>query len=290
MGRKELLEALAGSEGRALMTECIGIFTPTLEDMSNAELCAAFGSDFLLLNIFDVRHPVVNGLPPHEEAETVRLIKRLTGLPVGINLEPGKLVKNSGNPWELTEGRVANAENARLAADMGVDLILLTGNPGIGVSNEGILTALKEMKEAVGDRVILATGKMHAAGVLSEGADAILTPEDIRAFAKAGADIILLPAPGTVPGITVEWARERVRQIHAQGRLSLTAIGTSQEGTDTDTIRRIALMCKETGTDIHHIGDSGLPGIAVPKNIMDYGIAIRGIRHTYHRMAAGANR
>ena len=57
-----------------------------------------------------------------------------------------------------------------------------------------------------------------------------------------------------------------------------------------ETIKQIALMCKQTGTDIHHIGDSGHPGIAAPRNIMAYSISIRGIRHTYHRMAASARR
>ena len=173
---------------------------------------------------------------------------------------------------------------------MGIDLILITGNPGIGVTNEGILKAIREIKEAVGDDVIIASGKMHAAGVISEGADAILTMEDIDAFAEAGADIILLPAPGTVPGITLDWAAKRVARIHGLGKLAMTAIGTSQEGTDEETIKQIALLCKQTGADIHHIGDSGHPGIAAPKNIMAYSIAIRGIRHTYHRMAASINR
>ena len=290
MGKQELLSAIAESEGRTIMTECIGMFTPQCEDVSNAELCAAFGSDFILCNIFDVWNPDINGLPDHKPEDTVRLMKKLTGLPLGINLEPGEIVEGSDNPWALTKGRVANAENAIRARDMGVNLILITGNPGIGVTNEGILNAIREIKEAVGEDVIIASGKMHAAGVVSEGADAILTMEDIDAFSEAGADIILLPAPGTVPGITLEWARERVTHIHKLGKLSMTAIGTSQEGTDEETIRQIALLCKQTGTDLHHIGDSGHPGIAAPKNIMAYSISIRGIRHTYHRMAASVRR
>ena len=290
MGKQELLSAIAESEGRTIMTECIGMFTPQCEDVSNAELCAAFGSDFILCNIFDVWNPDIKGLPDHKPEDTVRLMKKLTGLPLGINLEPGKIVEGSDNPWALTKGRVANAENAIRARDMGVNLILITGNPGIGVTNEGILNAIREIKEAVGEDVIIASGKMHAAGVVSEGADAILTMEDIDAFSEAGADIILLPAPGTVPGITLEWARERVTHIHKLGKLSMTAIGTSQEGTDEETIRQIALLCKQTGADLHHIGDSGHPGIAAPKNIMAYSISIRGIRHTYHRMAASVIR
>ena len=49
-------------------------------------------------------------------------------------------------------------------------------------------------------------------------------------------------------------------------------------------------MAKQTGTDIHHIGDSGYLGMALPENIIAYSIVIRGVRHTYHRMAASINR
>ena len=72
--------------------------------------------------------------------------------------------------------------------------------------------------------------------------------------------------------------------------MTMTAIGTSQEGADTSTIREIALMCKMTGTDLHHLGDSGYVGMALPENILEYGKAIRGVRHTYHRMASSVNR
>lgn len=88
----------------------------------------------------------------------------------------------------------------------------------------------------------------------------------------------------------MEYVRELIAYAHSRGVLTITAIGTSQEGADTETIKRIALMCKMAGTDIHHIGDTGYPGIALPENIMAYSVAIRGIRHTYHRMAASVNR
>ena len=66
----------------------------------------------------------------------------------------------------------------------------------------------------------------------------------------------------------------------------MTSIGTSQEGSDVDTIRRIALECKAAGADIHHIGDSGYMGMALAENIFAYSVAIRGVRHTYRRMAS----
>ena len=112
----------------------------------------------------------------------------------------------------------------------------------------------------------------------------------LHAGIAGGADIILLPAPGTVPGITMEYVRSLVVCAHSLGKMTLTAIGTSQEGADTDTIKEIALMCKMTGTDLHHLGDAGYGGMALPENILEYGKVIRGIRHTYHRMAVSIRR
>lgn len=286
--KEEMISAIAGSEGRVLASETIGITVPMLTDVTNAEFAASMGADLILLNMFDVRNPVIFALPEVDKLETVREVKRLTGRMVGINLEPvddAAASENAETIWAMSPGRYATVENAVLAQKMGVDLIVLTGNPGNGVSNDAITSSLRAMSERVGDKIVLAAGKMHASGVIGEGGEDIITREDIRLFAEAGADVILMPAPGTVPGITTEYIRGLVGYAHSLGKLTITAIGTSQEGADTDTIKRIALECKMTGTDIHHIGDSGYVGMALPENIMAYSAAIRGIRHTYHRMA-----
>ena len=294
ISREDLLSAIAGSEGRTIACETIGSILPMLGDITNAEFAAAMGADILLLNVFDVNNPVIRGLPKTEPENTIRKLKELTGRPIGINLEPVEQVLSSEDPeenmWAMTAGRKATLENARKAAEMGVNFILLTGNPGIGVTNTAIVQTLQVYKKELGDRLILAAGKMHASGILTEGAEKIITKEDIRAFAEAGADIILLPAPGTVPGISLEYVRELIGYAHSLGCLTITAIGTSQEGADVATIRQIALMCKMAGTDIHHLGDSGYGGMALPENIQAYSIAVRGIRHTYRRMAGSVNR
>ncbi|MBO5292471.1 MAG: haloacid dehalogenase-like hydrolase [Lachnospiraceae bacterium] len=292
MGKEELLAAIAGSEGRVLLCETIGAVMPLLGDVTNAELAASMGADFLLLNLFDVQNPVIYGLPKTEPDQLVQEIKRLTGRPVGINLEPAVLNEQNGETpvWALTEGRRATLENGKKACEMGVDMIVLTGNPGVGVENRAIVETLKRYKKELGDRLILAAGKMHASGVLGEGGRNILSKEDIREFVEAGADVILMPAPGSVPGLTMEDVRELVEYAHELGALTITSIGTSQEGADQETIRQMALMCKMTGTDMHHLGDSGYTGIALPENIMAYSIAVRGVRHTYRRMAASVER
>jgi hypothetical protein len=284
--KKELLQSIADSEGRVLATETIGTVTPMLVNITNAEFVTSLGADIIMLNIFDVDHPVINGLPEVAPEDTIHEVKRLTGRMVAINLEPAA-VRNDGEKsvWSLTEGRRATVENAKKAADMGVDMIVLTGNPGVGVDNRAITKALADLNEAVGDRVILTAGKMHASGILSEAGEKILTKEDAETFIEAGADVLLLPAPGTVPGFTMEHAAELIKTAHEKGVLAMTTIGTSQEGADEATIRQIALMCKMAGADIHHIGDSGYMGMALPENITAYSVAIRGKRHTYRRMA-----
>lgn len=284
--KQELLTSIADSEGRTLAAETIGTVTPMLVDITNAEFVTSLGADLIMLNIFDVNEPVIQGLPQVPPEEVVHEVKRLTGRMVAINLEPAA-IKNGeqSSVWNLTKGRQATPENAKKAADMGVDMIVLTGNPGVGVENDAILQALSQLKEAVGNRVILTAGKMHASGVLSEAGEKILTENEVESFVDAGADVILLPAPGTVPGISMEYAAKLIKRAHEKGALAMTTIGTSQEGADEDTIRQIALMCKMAGADIHHIGDSGYMGMALPENIMAYSIAIRGKRHTYRRMA-----
>lgn len=294
MTGKELAAAIAGSEGRILVCETIGAVPPMLGDVTNAEFAAAMGADMLILNLFDVNHPVINGLPETAPENIIREVKRLTGRAVGINLEPleagTESTVDTNSEWKLTSGRAATLENAEKAVAMGVDFIVLTGNPGVGVTNRAIVRTLREYRKRFGDQILLIAGKMHAAGILSEAGEKIITEEDVKAFAEAGADVILMPAPGTVPGITTEYIRKLVSCAHGLGRLTLTAVGTSQEGADTATIREIALMCKMTGTDLHHLGDSGYVGMALPENILEYSKVIRGVRHTYHRMASSINR
>ena len=86
--KEDLLESKLKSEGRVIACETIGTLQPMLGNVTNAEFAAAMGADILLLNMFDVMRPVIHGLPETEPENTVKLLKKLTGRPVGINLEP----------------------------------------------------------------------------------------------------------------------------------------------------------------------------------------------------------
>ena len=153
--KSELLTAIAESEGRTLAAETIGTVTPMLVNITNAEFVASLGTDLIMLNIFDVNNPMIQGLPQVAPEDTIREVKRLTGRMVAINLEPAVIKEGEEESvWNLTTGRQATVENAIKAADMGVDMIVLTGNPGVGVDNEaiiqqpGILLTTKELQRS----------------------------------------------------------------------------------------------------------------------------------------------
>ena len=289
MNKADKLEAIEASEGRVIVQE-LSLFhkTQILGPLSDAEVACAFGADLLLFNAFDCENPYIAGVEA-EPSEVARKVKHLTGRMVGLNLEPVGKSEMIGKQESMVNGRKATIENARKAKELGFDFILLTGNPGTGVDNAAIIEALKQMKSEVGDDLILMAGKMHAAGSKKEAGCNIVTKEQINEFISAGADVILLPAPGTVPGVTFEFVKDMVEYIHENGKLTLTAIGTSQESASKNTIEQIALMCKMTGTDLHHVGDAGIGGMD-PENLMAYSVTIRGKRHTWTRMARSINR
>lgn len=133
---------------------------------------------------------------------------------------------------------------------------------------------------------MIIAGKIHAAGI----DEPIVDRDSIKEFIEAGADVILMPAVNTVPGLSEEEVRNACTYIKSKGCLSLSAIGTSQEGSDKETVREIAIVNKRCGIDIQHIGDAGFCGVAIPENIMTLSIAIRGVRHTYHRIASSVKR
>jgi hypothetical protein len=293
ISKHDLLDAWRASEGRIVVSETIGAVQPLLLTITNAELAASQGADVLLLNMFDADNPVIQGMPDGiEPDQLIHALQHLTGRIIGVNMEAVDPAHHQEHNafWALREGRMATAANAHKLVAMGAKFLVLTANPGTGITNRAITSSLRAIHATVGEKAILMAGKMHAAGILAEGGESILTHSDIAEFRASGADIILLPAPGTVPGITLEYARELIGYAHQMGAMTMTTIGTSQEGASIETIRHIALLCKMAGTDLHHLGDTGYIGMALPENIQAYSIAIRGVRHTYARMARSVNR
>ncbi len=272
MTREILLQTIRLSEGRTVMAEVVVAVPPLVYGVSNAETAAAFGADMITLNGFDFDAPKVPGI----ECVAGRFgtaIKDVVGRILGVNLEP--VPEGSGYP----PGRTLSQDTLLRAADLGFDYVVITGNPGTGVTAEGVLSGVQLARWVTEGRLLIIAGKMHGAGNQN-----VLDPVVSAEFAAAGADVVLIPAPGTVPGMDAGLAREHMQAIHRAGALAMTATGTSQEGSSQSVIEHLALWSKMAGADIHHIGDAGFAGMAPPENIMALSIAIRGRRHTYRRM------
>lgn len=283
MSPAELKDAIKASEGRTVLSENVAPRFPVGHDITNSEVARAFGADLILLNGLDLFAPDISGLTPCDNP-IVRL-KKLVGRPVGVNLEPvDDGAKMAEDRLTISKGRHATTETFAQANELGFDFICLTGNPGTGVTNAKIIQAIKLAKAHY--RGLIIAGKMHGAGVDED----VINLSVIQSLIAEGADIILLPAIGTVPGITPESVTEAVKVIRKGGALSMSAIGTSQESADVATIRQIALLNKIAGVDIQHIGDAGYGGIAPYLNILEMSRVIRGDRHTIHMIAGSVNR
>ena len=272
----ELRDAIRASEGRTVLAEVVAPAAPLQAGTANAELVAAFGADLVCLNLADPAADgvLVTGLdgldpPPRGFDGLARLLAR----PVGLNLEPAL----DSVPGEHR----ATAVNARAAAGGGAAFAIVTANPGRGATVADLAAAVDTVRRSAPDLLCLA-GKMHHAGaeepVGVSVADALL---------GADAHGVLVPVPGTVPGVSEDAARAVTARVRAAGGLAVGAVGTSQEGADVTTIRQLAVTAKRVGVDVHHLGDAGLGGVADPRNLYVYGVAVRGVRHTWNRMARG---
>ena len=301
MSTDELLTAIRMSEGRVLAVAS-RVRCPNLVDyVSNAEVSAAFGADIVILDTYAPGSPYIPGWPskdPDDDEDTrdvqiqmgrgysLREIREIIGRPVSVLL----LIYSD----ETKEGTVrhygdilATPENVRLAIESGADMIMVSGWAPI----DALAKKIAEVREETRGKAILEYARPHGPGLIGQadlglGPQSLISDDEIRLLLDIGVDVIGLPAPGTYPGFTVPYAARLVEMIHHGGALASLGLHTSQEGSDTDTIKRLALNAKMAGADIHELGDSGFTeSLIEPQNIMAYSIAVRGRRHTYRRMA-----
>lgn len=278
MTKEELLTSIKASEGRVVLSENVVMHEPVEDGITISEMTKASGADMILLNAFDTLNPIILGMPDQENIQNaiprdsvVKELKEYVGRPLGLNLEPIDLkAEMLETRLEISKGRQANEETLKRAKELGFDFVCLTANPGVGTSNKAITHAIELAKKYFGGVII--AGKMHKAG----GNKPIFTEQAVKDYIQAGADILLLPSVGTVWGIRREDLKMAVDLAHDNGILAMSAIGTSQESSQPDIIRTMALENKEIGFDIQHIGDAQRNRF---ENISELKKSISGYRH-----------
>jgi len=253
MEGEALLESIRRPEGTTLLCETLWPAPPLVDVVSNAGIAVAFGADLILLNKFD--------------GEGLADLKTGLGRPVGVNVEPS---------FEVAPHRRADRENLERLA--GADFIVVTANPDAAVDAAALISAIGTVREVLPGTPVFA-GKMHGSG--GRGLAGV---GEISRLAEIS-DAVLVPAPGTVPGSRETLVARLADAGHEAGALVVAAVGTSQEGSDEETVRELALASKRCGADVLHLGDAGVSGMPEPSNVLAASLAIRGRRHTYRRMA-----
>ena len=291
MSPMDLKESIFKSEGRVVMGQHL-LFAGSglVRGVTNSELMFAFGADMVMLNTFDLddldNNPGLCGLSFQELKEKCRR-------PIGIYLGCPKAGSEDGGKKALyrREGMLASDEHVKKCIELGADFIVLGGNPGSGTSIRDVVEAAKRIKQKYKDQIFVFAGKWEDGineKVLGDPLANYDAKEIIKELIDAGVDCIDLPAPGSRHGISVDMIRELVEYIHSYkpGTLAMTFLNSSVECADPATIRLIALKMKETGADIHAIGDGGFSGCTSPENIHQLSVSLKGRHYTYFRMAS----
>lgn len=300
----ELKRSIQASEGRVVLSQCYVGHPALLEGTTNPELAEAFGADMVFFNgypmddttipAFKVKVNNGNGWEQHDYR--LKEMKQFTNGPLGVYLECGvgddQSTSTAQGEQLVRKNRVASRENLERLIEEDADFVVLAGNPGTGTKMEEIIAATKLAKEVLGDQVMIWAGKWEDGvdeKVLGDPLATFDHKDIISKLIDAGADVICLPMPGSRTGITVDMIRDLVEFTHKYkpGTLAMSFLDGSVEGSDEDTIRLCTLMSKQTGADIHAIGDAGCSGMATPENIYQMALTLKGRRLTWYKLASG---
>ncbi|MGG5358729.1 MULTISPECIES: hypothetical protein [unclassified Enterococcus] len=265
----EIKEAIKASEGRVLLTDLAAEAAPLYPEVTNGEMAAAFGADLLLLKGIDVQKMAVDGLGSIKYLSELR---QLTGTGIGVNLEIAD---------DTADYKRVTPQSVQEVLTKGADFLSLTAYVKPEATPVRILSDIKLVRETY-------NGFLMLNPVVSHGMD--LSLEALLSYVAAGVDMLVLPSPGAVAGVTEDKLSEIISAIRKKGALVSCTVGTSQEGTDKETIQQIALAAKRAGADVFELGDAGISGMPAPTAIYHASIALRGQRHTFVRMARSAKR
>ena len=314
--RKEMVQGITKACGRVVVGETITYRQNLIDGVSNVELLKGCGCDMVLINHYDMDMPMMPGLASSKEGiekffslwnesgsrgavpdpsvvegefqdyfleslgfgRTLADVRRLAGIQVGIVL---LCMEDNG---KIPPALLANEENARRAVEHGANFISLICSSE--VPTEELVKHIKAVRRGFGEHGLVKAGKMQAGGFVFQGkAEEYMTEKEIREIAESGADVLIMPGPGTAQGFTVEIVKRWIDLAHENGILAETAVAASLEGADPETIKRFAADGKMAGADLQQIGDSVYGGVSSPENILAFSQAIKGVRHTLRRIA-----
>ena len=308
---EELVDAIRMSEGRTVSALARARGANYIQYVTNAEVCAGFGADIVYMDNYIPENPMFPGLAsknpeddePFRDVQlqigkgwTAREIRALIGRPIGTTLKfdppayGGKSIDTGfadSKSGIVAGGYMNTYDSLRLVIEQGFDIVMIVG----WSEPKTLVNAVKKAHEIAGNRIVIESGVTHGPGLIYAEKSPynlreLITPEFATALIEAGAGIIQIPAVGSLPGFTPKYVGNLIDTIHRLGGLAQVGIHNSQEGTDIQTIRRIAIDNKILGADMYMLGDAGVnESMGLPEIINALCIAVKGHRHTYRRMS-----
>lgn len=300
---RELLSMIRMSEGRCLRVGARIRCANVIDGVSNAEVAAAFGADIINLDTYDLLHSRLPGIPskdPHDDevykdiqvlagnGYSFKEIEQMVGRPLSVLLLAAKDADYASNTQRAYGNIILTKETLQKVKEEGVRYLQIDSFD----EHVDLVKEIRMIRQEIGTDIILQVAKSHGAGILNkENNKALIEEDDVKAWIEAGVDIIGFPAPGSYPGWDIAQCKHYVDIAHTYGAVVILGVHTSQEGANPQTLEQIALYAKMCGADMHDLGDCGFnENMIDPMNILRYGVAIRGKRHHYRRMAISQRR
>ena len=307
---KDLKDAIRMSEGRTVTALARSRGNNYIQYVTNAEVCSKFGADIVYMDTYDPKNPQFVGLPskdpkddePYRDVQiqlgkgwTVKEMREMIGRPIGTMFSPslpsygGKAIDTGfadENGGTVAGGKLNSWDEFELLIEQGFDIIFVSG----WCDPKQLIENTKEAVKIANGRVVIEAGVPHGPGLIyaqNEPANLreLMTPEIVEELCKTGIDIVDIPAVGSLPGFTKEYVAKMIDIAHSYNVIVNVGIHNSQEGTDVETIKRIAIDNKTVGADMYMLGDAGVnENMGLPETLNALCIAVKGHRHTYRRM------
>lgn len=304
LSKQEFLDSIRMSEGRVVGSYVCPLAANYVEKVSNAELMASFGSDYITLEGYDPRDLQLPGLPSKNPEDdeiskntlqvllgkgySISEIKKIVGRPIGMILLVPRENEVFGGIYAKS---IYSKEMMEYLINEGYDFICLCG-----YGQQALIDAVTEASSLFKDKIVIEAGIPHGPGSIDNdfppyNLREVVTPEFVGKLAKAGADIVDIPAVNIVPGYSIDYVTELVNEIHKEKSLAASSVAHSLEASSKEVLEKIILDNKVCGVDMFNVAAGGVyESVTLPEVMMDICIAVKGRRHTYRRMSQSSYR
>lgn len=248
-----LLSLIQENSGNNIVTRLKGNLIDGFENMYENESTM---SDFVLLNFLDNESLMYNKQRKYKKINNISSL--FMGRVFTMNLEEIDNIDSALSQWKISEGRLVPMSKGKPLKEIGVEIMCIKENEKFDRATETIYRIVKDLKGNTVSDVLVIFGKMYNQDRIYKENEEIISKMDIDDYIEAGADVILLPAPGLMKGLTIKDIMDLVSYVHSKNKIAMTYVDVSKNVLTNYSIRDLAFMSKLCGADIHYVDCSSM--------------------------------